>query len=390
MFSQHNECIHLFDKLKDNHVECNETLGMDHIGILEGTSPSASGATLLYGMINNIAFSDSFLEVVIKVFPVDCPFRYINNKRKPINNVPIDYGNYEPGTGLLLTDLFILPHLTQHVVTCYNAAYCNEAYQVEISNCTRQPINNMTHYIVPSPERCKQLRSEGSPHPLEIMNTMYYTINKQGPYESPARSDTIRLLMVEKCAGDLQGVIKGLETKTIEQIDQLLEKLLLMIFHTLLLFDKILGHYSHNDLGARNILFVSENSLYSDMFCRYNFFDLFAIDIPCNTIIPKIWDYAYVRFANADQYQAYYKYIDSLPLLGNVMKDRYNDVAVLLLDIDRLLKLNNIDKSRYNITDISSIVAQNNNTEAIKEYFNIFGYSDELTSQESNKILHEF
>lgn len=98
MISQHLESIELYDILHNYQVKCNPDLGMDYFYKLTGASPGAGGALLLNSQVEGYP-------VVIKVFPTDCNFKYLKDRAIPNKQIR-DYGDFEPGTGLLLTHLF--------------------------------------------------------------------------------------------------------------------------------------------------------------------------------------------------------------------------------------------------------------------------------------------
>lgn len=75
-----------------------------------------------------------------------------------------------------------------------------------------------------------------------------------GHYVTPNLSDELRFLMVEHCAGDIQGYIEN--NYMASNFIETLYKLTLMTFHALLLLDAMLGGYSHKDLGTRNVLYT--------------------------------------------------------------------------------------------------------------------------------------
>lgn len=205
---------------------------------------------------------------------------------------------------------------------------CKYAYQGESSVCTHEKITPDVEFPIPTQNLCQKFDN-----PLCSMNSTYHTVNKQGPYEVPSRGDEVRFLMVEKCSGDMQGL---LQENVID--DQQLYLMLCMVFHSLFLFDKHLGSYSHKDLGLRNILYTWDLEGRSDEYWRYKFLDM-EIDIPTTTLIPKIWDFAYVRFADAHKYSHYYNYLpeNKIPDFSDV-EERDNDVYVILNDVQTFMK----------------------------------------------------
>ena len=276
IYSQHTESIAIHKILKDAYLQCDEELGVESLTPLIGASAGASGAKLLQGSIKGYS-------VVIKAFPVDCPFSYIKGRQRKKNTIR-DYGNYEIGTGLMLTDIFILTSLTQNIVTCYNYLICNNSYNISVSICHMTPIPKQTRYpIVNQPD-----------HPLYSYYEPYFSPSINNGIETPHRDDVTRYFMVEKCRGDLQGYItKHSHVPTI--LLNTLNYVTLMVFHTLLLFDIMLNGYSHNDLGLRNVLYTEDSHGTCDSYNRYIINDN-IVDVPTNIIIPKIWDYAYVRY----------------------------------------------------------------------------------------------
>lgn len=341
---------------------------MEVLRKLRGLSRGVSGAILLSGIINGE-------NVVIKVFPSDCPFKYLKGSRKSNSSVR-DFGDYEPGTGLLFTNIFILTSITQNITTCYSISICDYAYSTEISMCTRELIPRQSTFVVTN-DQTTLFNS--------IMNT-YGTTTQQGPYEIPNRSDSIRFMMVEQCEGDMQGLLESGEY-TLEVI----EKMILMVLHTLLIFDSSLSGYSHNDLGTRNVLYVRDVKGTSDVYWRYHFpsgDSVISIDIPTNTPIPKIWDFAFVRFGTASHYQEYYSYFNgTVPELSRISEERENDVYVFLSDIVNLTR--DHDDIIFDI-DLKDIRQCRNNTEAVYKYLSQNSWDSSLLADESNDIIHSF
>lgn len=111
------------------------------------------------------------------------------------------------------------------------------------------------------------------------------------------------------------------------------------------------------------------------------------VDVPTNIIIPKIWDYAYVRYKNVDLYSSYYDYINELPNHDDV-EYRENDVFIFLQDLDYHLRLNGILHSKFNKLDLDTIRCCQSNTEAINEYFHQNPIIDNSNNQ--NIIIHTF
>lgn len=365
MTSQHLISIALYEKLHHVDIRCDENLGMEILRKLRGASPGVGGGLLFSAIIDRE-------NVVIKVFPSDCPFKYIKNTRKNNTNLR-DYGNYEPGTGLLFTNIFIITSITQNITTCYNLSTCEYAYSTEISKCTRNPIPPQESFVV----------TDDQSAPLHSMMTVYNSTIQQGPYEIPSRSDIIRSMMVEQCQGDIQDLLES-GNYTFE----LLEKIILMVFHTLLIFDCILEGYSHNDLGTRNVLYTNDTTAEKDTYWRYYFPSgpsIVSIDIPTTTLIPKIWDFAFVRFGTAAEYRDYYSYFDgTVPDLSRISEERENDVFIFLSDIIKISggKIFNID--------LENIRKARNNTEAVYIYLTQNPWSSELNSDKSHRIIHSF
>ena len=350
MYSQHTKSIAIYNILKNYPLKCNETLGVDSLGALIGSSPGASGARLLKARNHGYP-------VVIKAFPVDCPFKYIRgNQRK--NNTVRDYGDFEIGTGMMLTENFILTHLTQNIVTCYNYTICDYSYETEVSMCRKIDIPRQSSYPIINDVQ----------HPLYSYYDPYFTPLINGPVETPKRDDITRYFMVEQCEGDLQGFIETNHSSDL--LLDILDQVVLMIFHTLLLFDIVLGGYSHNDLGLRNVLYVTDSYGTCDTYNRYIFPNMNSIDVSTQVIIPKIWDYAYVRYKNANDYESYYDYLNDTPNYNNIENEnRENDVFVFLQDLDQYLRKFNITTSIFNRLNLTSIRECLTNTDAINEYF---------------------
>jgi len=368
MSSQHITSIELYNELCNVYVRCDPNLGMEVLRKLRGASPGVGGAILLSGRINN-------RNVVIKTFPIDCPFKYLKGLRKDNHNIR-DYGNYEPGTGLLFTHLFILTSITQNITTCYNITTCEYAYDVSESMCTRQPIPEQTSYPITN-------------DPSSLLNSMmtnYNSVNKQGPYDIPSRSDSVRFMMVEQCQGDIQGLIESGKYTF-----DLLNKMILMVFHTLLIFDSTLEGYSHNDLGTRNVLYTTDPEGSDQTYWRYHFpsgQSVLSIDISTNTLIPKIWDFAFVRFGTAENYSNFYSYFDgSTPNLTKISEERENDVFIFLSDIMNIIRVNGGIVPNFNLENIR---AARNNTEAVYSYLKDNLIADELLSDENHTIVHSF
>lgn len=60
----------------------------------------------------------------------------------------MQYVNFELGTGMMLTEKFIVPGLTQNIATCYNFTICNYSYDTNISYCTKQHIPKQLYYPI--------------------------------------------------------------------------------------------------------------------------------------------------------------------------------------------------------------------------------------------------
>jgi hypothetical protein len=358
----------IYHRLKDRFIQCDRTLGVDSLKRLHGASEGASGAKLLKGRMRGYL-------VVIKVFPVDCPYKYIRGRQRRNNGVR-DYGDFEIGTGLMLTDTFILTGLTQNVVTCYNYTICNYSYDVDVSRCHRTSIPRQPAYPIVN----------DNSHPLHSYYDDYFKSSTSDNVETPYRDDVTRYFMVEKCIGDLQGFIS--EDEQLESLIDTLNYVVLMVFHTLLLFDNVLDRYSHNDLGLRNVLYVRDSRGSNDTYNRYIFPDG-VVDIPTNVIIPKIWDFAYVRYNNVEMYKKYYNYIDDLPTYQGIKEEfRDNDVFIFLQDMDGFLRKNNIADNIFNNLDLQRIRDAVSNTDAINEYFR---QNPILSNYEPrHRIIHTF
>lgn len=369
MYSQHTKSIAIYNILKNYPLKCNETLGVDSLGPLIGASQGASGAKLLKARNHGYP-------VVIKAFPVSCPFKYIRSNQRR-NNTIRDYGDFEIGTGIMLTETFILTHLSQNIVTCYNYTICDYSYETELSLCHKTPIPRQSYYPIINDVR----------HPLYSYYDPYFTPLINGVVETPQRDDITRYFMVEQCEGDLQGFIETNHTSDL--LLDILDRVVLMIFHTLLLFDIVLGGYSHNDLGLRNVLYVTDTHSTCDTYNRYIFPNMDSIDISTQVIIPKIWDYAYVRYRNADDYKMYYSYIDAVPNYDNIKEEnRENDVFVFLQDLDQHLRKFGITTSIFNRLNLGTIRECTTNTDAINEYF----YQNPIRDFSNNNqgIIHTF
>lgn len=370
--SQHSESVAFYHTLKDHPILCTKNLGVNSLKLLTGASAGASGAKLLQAHIQEYF-------IVIKTFPLEYPFKYIRGVRRNKNTVR-DYGNYEIGTGLMLTNKFILTHLTQNIVTCYNYTICDYSYETEISICHKEAIPKQIDYPIVNNNK----------HPLYSYYEQYFNPLKTEQIETPRLDDITRYFMVEKCDGDLQGFIEG-NRHNPTMLLEILNYVVLMIFHTLLLFDIVLGGYSHNDLGLRNILYVIDPYGSCDTYNRYIFNDTISIDVPTHIIIPKIWDYAYVKYQKADDYASYYNYLDdgSTPNYVNIEAEkRENDAFVILHDIDLYLRTINISDSIFNTLDLDSIRKSKTNTQAINCYFQ----QNPITNQSNvnNHIIHTF
>lgn len=401
-------------KFSDNSAS---DLGVRLISNLRGASPGAGGATIISAVVDIVTgvTGGEFVEepVVIKVFPVDCPFRYFKGTVKP-NTAVRDYGDYEPGTGLLLTELFIIPSLTQNITTCYNVSVCNQAYDTEVSMCTRAPLPHKLSYPIPSLTTCSaHIPIEETKNPFCPMTNLYNVVMNQGVFEIPARADVVRFMMVEKCSGDIQGLIEGfgklnLNLENIRlMIDTTLQVMLLMIIHTILMLDSVLNGYSHKDLGARNILYTWDPHQSNNTYWRYTMpsgSEMLSFDINTTSLIPKIWDFAFVSFGTAHQYSQYYSYLNANtippqglapPINGPTLdriayEGRQNDVYILLQDINDLLRKNGITDSRYNKLDLDPIKEAKNDSQAVYRYLQQDPIPTYLLSDETHTIIHNF
>lgn len=264
------------------------------------------------------------------------------------------------------------------------------------------------------PSLC-QLTEEKSPHPLCPMKNIYDTTTLSGYFETPQLSDEVRFLLAERCTGDIQGLIESYDDTNITQLSYLIETLYymcLMVFHTLILFDSILDGYSHKDLGARNVLYTWDPHQNPNTYWRYNFpasNGIFSIDIPTTTFIPKIWDFAFVRYATAHLYSQYYTYLTDkcinetncpgagisgtliLPKLDTITgEDRENDVYVLLNDINLLLQKIGVTGSNFNTLNFDSLRSHHNNTAAVYDFLLQWGVPKELLASNEHKIIHVF
>jgi len=390
--SQHLDSIKLFNSLRNHPVTCHPTLGVQFLNILKGASPGAGGAILLSAEINGEP-------VVIKAFPTDCPVKYFKGNRQMKKKNIYDYGDYEPGTGLMLTEQLIINHITQNIVTCYNISICEYAYNTNISMCSRKNIPSQSSYPIPTIDDCKLMAETEKFNPLCAMNNIYYSVVTTDLFELPERDDMVRFMMVEKCAGDIQGLIESYNSLDYSQILYLINNLYLMclmIVHTLILFDCILDGYTHKDLGARNVLYTWDLHQSPNKFWRYNFptnNGIVSIDIPTSTLIPKIWDFANVRFGNADIYTRYYAYLDPIttPTLQQIKyENRQNDIYVLLSDINDLLIKNGISNTPFNKLDLNKIRNHNNNTAAIYEFLSQYPIPNSLLENPTHDIIHTF
>lgn len=389
--SQHQDSINLYDQLRSHPVQCDKSLGVQMFSVLSGASSGAGGATLL-----NAKMIDE--PIVIKVFPTDCNVKYLQNKPRENTNLR-DYGDYEPGTGLLLTNLFILHHLTQNLTTCYNLSIYNQAYNTKTSMCTRQILPKMLGYPMPTKEQCNIISPMEPINPLCHFNGTYNTVTANSHFELPSRGDIVRFMMVEKCSGDLQGLIESsiiTNTVSLEKLDTVLYAMTLMVFHALILFDCVLNGYSHKDLGTRNVLYTWDSYRNKDTYWRYDFpsgESMLSIDIPSDTLIPKIWDFAFVRFGNASQYPNYYEYLSGnrIPNLSLILnEDRENDVYVFLNDIVELMRKKNIITSIFNNLDLNSIRQARNNTKAVYDFLIQMPIPITLLANANHIIIHTF
>jgi hypothetical protein len=391
--SQHIDSILLYELLRNNPVRCDPTLGVQLLNVLKAASPGAGDATLMSAEIQGEP-------IVIKSFPTDCPIKYLNGIKPRINSNIRDYGDYEPGTGLMLTENFIIPSITQNIVTCYNLSVCEYAYNVTKSMCSRNTIPPQPSYPIPTTDYCQIMAEAGTPNPLCPMNNTYNSLATTGTYETPSRDDTVRFMMVERCAGDIQGLIESYSGSGPSQILFLINNLYLMclmVFHTLLLFDCMLNGYTHKDLGARNVLYTWDPHQSINKFWRYTFpsgTNFINIDIPTSTFIPKIWDFAYVRYGTANSYSQYYNYLNPIrvPDLTTLKYENreQNDVYVLLTDINSLLYKNGITGTIFNNLDLEKIGLPSNNTDAIYEFLSQRPIPANLLADPNHQIVHIF
>lgn len=169
--------------------------------------------------------------------------------------------------------------------------------------------------------------------------------------------------------------------------------MILMTFHCLLLFDCMLDGYSHNDLGARNVLYVYDE--HPAGYFRYTFpsnTGYISIDIKNDMLIPKIWDFAFVRYGTAAQYMNMYDYLNNAapPDLDNITEERFNDVYILLQDIANLISINNIRNSLFSSLDLSEIKYLPNNTASVYKFLELMPIPDYLMANDNNRVIHKF
>lgn len=328
-----------------NHVPCAKNFNVENLEKLKGASVGVGGALLLTGVINTSTRNkrpreEELLPVVLKIFPIDCQYKYTRNIQKPIK-VFRDYGDFELGTGILLTHL-ASTYNVYNVTYCYNKDVCDDVYPTDndISKCSKKPVDKSKNIF---PASCTNNRN-----PLCSYKNTYDDVFVTESEIKPQLSDSIRILVAEKCMGDFDFLLLN---NVIEEKEFIY--MLLMIFHTLIKLDEILGEFHHGDLGPRNVLYVVDDVV--GMY-RYDFPSL-DVDIPKNIPFPKLWDFEKSRFLNVEQYSTYYNYLGDgrLPTFSSFM---INDVYTLLA------KIKETTTYAKNI-DIDSIREISKNTDAV-------------------------
>jgi hypothetical protein len=326
-----------------HHMVCAKNFNIENVEKLKGGSVGVGGALLLTGVIKlkKRPREEDLLPVVLKIFPIDCQYKYIRNRQRPQLAVR-DYGDFELGTGIVLTQLALI-YDVYNITYCYNKEVCDDVYPTEnnISKCSNKNIDRSKNIF---PESCTNMKN-----PLCSYKNIYDNVVVTEAEIKPQLSDSIRILVAEKCMGDLDFLLLN---NVIEQ--DVFIYILLMIFHTLLKLDEILGEFHHGDLGPRNVLYVVDDV---DGMFTYDF-PGFDVDIPKNIPFPKLWDFEKSRFSNVERYSNYYNYLgdERLPVLPPTFI--INDVYTLLSKIK--------EGTRYaDSINIESIKNISNNTEAI-------------------------
>lgn len=264
-----------YDILKTSVFTCNPDLSLDFFERTNQLGQSASGMQFANGKKNDI-------DVFVKFFSTPCNTHKIvlpNGKVKKREQVQFDSNAIEIGITRLMSNLLSreIP-FTQNLTFVYGSNFCDNAFGVEISKCSLDPMNPTPSTLVPN-------------------NLLYPQSNFIPNYNIGLLDDRVNYMVVEKCAGDLQTLFNSdaelfHEGKITEkEFNDTWDSIMLQILLTTIMLHNIINPFYHNDLGCRNVLY-SINKFKNTYFIYH--MNGVEYNIKNVGIIPKIWDFSYM------------------------------------------------------------------------------------------------
>ena len=282
----------------NNNTVCIKDLGLNNIKYLV-RDPSASMATILTGTLiplnkkntirklkniiddikiilsyeQNYKFIENFSKfinyeysVVIKMFLIECEYKYIRDKiKRKKNNITIPFP-YEIGNMKLLSDIILENSYTPNITMFYIGGGCGTSFKTIESICTRNKIiQNETDelpYIFDD--------NETTPEIIKNFYMEYNTKESNGDIVSNKYSDSVYFMIVEKCKGSINSLLldmdylnQDLDEEKIDYINNILSSIIMQSLLTYLIlhyyFDTDDYVFCHGDFHTNNILYTIIN-----------------------------------------------------------------------------------------------------------------------------------
>ena len=269
------EVLHQYLIIKNKNFTCRPDLSIDNFRTTQFTGRSASGMSFGIGEVDGIP-------VFVKIFPMTCNTKTSIKGNNEIHRKKIEFDKNSLEIGIMkyMSDLLFkeIP-FTQNLTAVYGIKTCPFAFETKISSCTRQPIPHQKNYLIPS-------NRPDLPQSNLISN-----------YRLQNWDDQVNVLITEYCDGDLENLfnqtVKNYLNMEISEIkfNRIWNSIFMQLSLVFASLNIIMGHFHHNDAGARNFLFsvVEDDHTY------------FQYNIGPNTYfventgyIAKVWDLSYM------------------------------------------------------------------------------------------------
>lgn len=265
-----------YESLRTSVFTCNPDLSLDFFEKTNQLGQSASGMQFASGKKNDI-------DVFVKFFSTPCNTHKVilpSGKIRKREQIQFDTNAIEIGITRLMSNLLSreIP-FTQNLTFVYGSNYCDNAFGVEISKCTLDPIATNSSTLVPT-------------------DISYPQSNFLANYHIGLLDDRVNYMVVEKCAGDLQTLFNSDAELfhngrlTEYEFNETWNSIMMQILLTTIILHDIINPFYHNDLGCRNVLY-SINKFKNTYFV----YQLSGVTYKIKNvgIIPKIWDFSYMH-----------------------------------------------------------------------------------------------